>query len=180
MSSQTLFLNIEKHFEAIDLCLKNQCIMPALILIYSGIDILATLGMPKDKKQSTRQDYIKWCEQFIIPQNLLNCTATDLYAARCSIVHTYTAESGLSRDGKANEIVYAWGNREPEPFQNALDKLGLPQRVIHVETLLKAFRFATEEFLKIPLENEELLELMNKRSLKFFKNQTDESWRKIL
>ena len=105
MGHKALLENISRHNKAIDLCLSNHLRMPALILIYSGIDIMAALGRPRDKDEATRSDFIEWCDSFMLNGSELSCTAIDLYAARCGIVHTYTMNSRLSKQGKAKEIV---------------------------------------------------------------------------
>jgi hypothetical protein len=52
--------------------------MPALILIYAGIDIFASLARPKSKKKVTRKNFIEWCEKYIPPSGKLSCTGIDL------------------------------------------------------------------------------------------------------
>jgi hypothetical protein len=81
--------NISNHFNAINLCLSNNLRMPALVLIYSGIDMLAALGRPQSNPNVTRKDFINWCEHYLVPAGFNQCTPIDLYAARCGVVHTY-------------------------------------------------------------------------------------------
>jgi hypothetical protein len=101
MMSDSLSKNIEIHMKAIELCMENHLRTPALILIYAGIDIFSALGRPIEKEFSTRDVFIDWCERYMLPNGNLQCSAPDLYAARCSIIHTSTAHSRLSKDGKA-------------------------------------------------------------------------------
>ena len=177
MSKEALFENTGKHLKAIELCIESHCRMPALILIYTGIDIFASLARPKTKKKVTRQDYIEWCEKYILSSGNFSCTGIDLYAARCGVVHTYTMESQLSEEGKAREIIYAWGNREPEDLKGVLDTVGLTQLVIHIEALAGAFREGVAQFLSELDENKERAELVVKRSGKLFMDQPNEFWR---
>ena len=177
MNKEALFDSIENHFKAIDLCIENHCRMPALILIYAGVDIFASLSRPDNKDKATRQDYIDWCEKYISPKSNLSCTGLDLYAARCGIVHTYTMESQLSEEGKARELIYAWGDRKPEDLQAVLDKVEFTQRVIHIETLSRSFREGVADFLS-ELENDNARAAMViRRAGKLFKDQPDEFWR---
>ena len=177
MSQETLFENISNHFQAIEICLKNHFRMPALILIYSGIDIFASLGRPADKDKTTRKDYIRWCDNYLIPQGKVSCSALDLYAARCGVVHTYSMESSLSEEGKANEIVYAWGNRKPEDLQEVIDKVGFTQRVVHIETFAQAFREGASKFLAELDGDSEKADLVVSRAGKLFKDNQEEFWR---
>lgn len=171
MNKDALFENVARHFQAIELCLQNHCRMPALILIYSGIDIFASLARPKAKDKATRKDYIDWCEKYILPKGSLSCSAIDLYAARCEVVHTYTMESTLSEEGKANEIVYAWGNRKPEDLQKAIDSAGFTVRVIHIETLAQIFREGASDFLSELDDDPARAALVISRAGKLFKEQ---------
>lgn len=177
MTQETLFENIENHFKSIEICLQNHLRMPALILIYSGIDIFASLRRPADKDKATRKDYIEWCDTYLIPQGKLSCTGIDLYAARCGVVHTYTMESDLSDNGRANEIVYAWGNRKPEDLQEVIDKAGFTQRVLHIETLAEVFREGASNFLYELDADSVCAGLVVSRAGKLFKDNQEEFWR---
>lgn len=174
LSKETLIENVSKHFQAIEVCLQNHLRMPALILIYSGIDIFASLGRPADKDNATRKDYIEWCENYIIPQGKISCSGVDLYAARCGVVHTYTMESSLSEEGKAKQIVYAWGNRKPDDLQEVIDKVGFTQRVIHIDILAEVFREGASIFLSELDSDPERAELVVSRAGKLFRDQPDE------
>ena len=96
MSKTALEENVEKHFLAIDLCLENSLLMPALVLIYNGIDTFAALNREAKKDKVTRDDFINWCDRYIFPGNNLECSGQDLYAARCGILHTYIAVPDLN------------------------------------------------------------------------------------
>ena len=150
--------------------------MPALILIYSGIDIFASIGRPADQAHTTIKDYIDWCDSYLIPQGKLSCSGVDLYAARCGVVHTYTMESSLSKEGKAREIVYAWGNGKPEDLQEIIDKASFTQRVVHIETLAEVFREGALNFLSELGADSERADLVVFRAGKLFKDQPKEFW----
>ena len=101
MSDSVLLHNIANHLRAIHLCLDNHLRMPALILIYSGIDIMAALSRPAAAEKVVRADYIAWAERYMRCQERLGVSGIELYAARCGVVHTATADSQLSNEGKA-------------------------------------------------------------------------------
>jgi hypothetical protein len=177
MNNEALIENIERHLNAIDLCLKNHLRMPALILIYSGIDIFAALGRPAKKEFSTRKDFIEWCDRYMLQISGLSCSAIDLYAARCGIVHTYTMHSNLSKDGTAKEIIYSWGSQAPDPLQEVINMIGKPVYVIHIETLASKFKIGVMEFVSEVYKDQERLNLVLSRSSKLFKEQPKEFWR---
>ena len=125
MSEKSLQENIVAHLSSIELCLQHHYRMPALILIYSGIDIFSSLALPIEKEDGTRQDFINWTEKYITGVENFGCDAIDLYAARCGVVHANTATSSLSRKNQAKIILYAWGNRTPESLQTLVDTVGI-------------------------------------------------------
>lgn len=145
--------------------------MPALILIYSGIDIFASLSISKDKRKATRQDYIDWCNNYILSNRDLGCHGIDLYAARCSIVHTYTMNSNLSENGKATEIVYSWGKAEPDELQAKLDLAGLNACVVHLDTLAAALREGVTVFIEELEHDKSKADLVINRARKLFKDR---------
>jgi hypothetical protein len=58
--------------------------------------------------------FIVWVEKYILASRRFECSALDLWAARCGIVHTMSASSRLSREGKVHEVIYVnrGGDRE--------------------------------------------------------------------
>lgn len=105
---------LEKNFlgllTTIETCFKDKKILPGLILLYAHIDIVASLNRPPSKDEGTRQDFKDWVNQYLLPNSSLSCSADDLYAARCGLVHSYIAEARLTRSGNAKQIFYAWGD----------------------------------------------------------------------
>ena len=177
MSVEALLENVERHLQAINLCVENKLRMPALVLVYTGIDIFAALNRPTEKNSGTRQDFIGWCEAYLLPESGLKCTGVDLYAARCGIVHSYTADSQLSRENKATQLIYSWGDQSPAPLQNVLEKIKIPAHVVHIESLVAAFKRATRVFFSEIREDSQRRDLVVARAGKFFKDQPREFWR---
>jgi hypothetical protein len=132
---------------AIEHCLDGKFIMPALILIYSTIDNLAWLAPDVTHDDVTRSDFISWVGKFLLPGSGLSCTGTDLYAARCATLHSYSAESKLSREGRAQEIYYAWGISDEKELQRAIELVGTHDATaIHVDRLFAALRLGADAF----------------------------------
>ena len=141
MSKESLKENIFKHFLAIDLCIDKGLLMPALILIYSGIDSLASLNRMPEKKKVTREDFKEWCDKYLLPKSGLECSSIDLYAARCSILHTNTAVSDLSMKEEASELIYCIGDiSEREAYQRIDKKYPRKTVIINIGDLDKAFK----------------------------------------
>lgn len=79
----------------------------ALILIYAGIDAMASLERPDDSS-IVREYFVKWVDTYMDFESG-SVPAIDLYGARCGMVHTYGAISKLSKAGKARSIGYTVG-----------------------------------------------------------------------
>lgn len=140
--------------EAIGGCLERKQFLPALILIYAGIDIVASAE--RHQSEGTKASFTRWVDSYLSPNKALGCTAVELYAARCGILHTSTADSNLSRAGKARKIYYAWGNASASDLSETANRLGTTDVVaVHIGELRDAFRQAalkwTAEVLADPV-----------------------------
>ncbi|MFQ5723509.1 MAG: hypothetical protein ACE5G6_03370 [Terriglobia bacterium] len=150
-------------FAAIRLCLQKKCISSAIALAYSAIDVLSWLAMPANKFEVTRQDFISWADQYVVPGSSLDCSGTDLYGARCGIVHTLTPVSRMSQEGRAMPIAYSWGNQPPYRREH-LERLGVQWLMLHVETLCDAVEQGASRFWDEVEKDNARLDLINKRA----------------
>jgi len=77
--------------DAICMCGVKKYHESVLVLLYSAIDALSWLYSDQMdvNKRNVGDDYKKWVITFLLP-NLegYNCTATEIYLARCSVLHT--------------------------------------------------------------------------------------------
>lgn len=89
---------------AIDLLHHEGLYAQLLTILYSAIDTMAWLDSPED--WASGANFQSWVTQYLLPGSRLRCTAPDLWAARCGVVHTRTARSGGSVGGRAREIWY--------------------------------------------------------------------------
>lgn len=127
-------------------CIKNKYFVPSLALIYSGIDIMAWFDLPINQQDVTGKDFISWAEKYLLPNSNLECNAVDLWAARCGIIHTSSFSSKMSREGKAKEIYYAWGNKRVEDLKKIILFYRKDAAAIHIDDLFNAFKVGIEEF----------------------------------
>lgn len=74
-----------------------------------------------DKIQGVRERFTALCDNYILPGSGIQCAALDLYAARCSVLHTLGWESDLSKSGKARSVFYSFGTDDPMLAQTALE-----------------------------------------------------------
>lgn len=90
----------------IEVAIASGCHGSAVVLIYSGMDSMAFLAMPKEQTDVTGKDFIDWADRYIRFPCKDQLTGADLYGARCAMVHTYSVYSRMSRDGEARVIGY--------------------------------------------------------------------------
>ena len=94
--------HVDDIARAINLCMDQGHVLPTLVLIYASIDILASLGRPAGQEDVSRAHYVGWAEKYLLPAGNIPCTGLEIYAARCALLHTYGAESRLSRRGRGS------------------------------------------------------------------------------
>jgi len=128
----------------IQVCVKNQCLVSAVALIYSCIDSLAALTRPTHQKDTTRTQFIDWVNTYLLPESFMKCAAEDLYGARCGILHTYSPDSLLRRNGHAKPLVYCW---KSGPAPDAEIPMPPDAIVITVEDLMASLERAIIKFL---------------------------------
>lgn len=132
--------NLVEHLAAIEDCLQKRRILSCLCLLYSGIDVVASLErMPR---ASIKSMFVRWVEDNMLKARPMPCTALELYAARCGILHTFTADSDLSRKGSVRRIIYAWGSSKAEDLAEVTKALGRDEVAVHVRELIDSFRTA--------------------------------------
>lgn len=130
--------NVETLVTTIDDCLQRRQLLPALALLYTAMDVLASLERRDD--EGVRQSFTRWVDKFIVQPGSVPCNALELYGARCGVLHTYTADSDLFKKGHVRQLYYAWGTESSATLQRSIDALGKPAVAIHVDELVDAFR----------------------------------------
>lgn len=148
MTRHTLETQSKHLISAIDLCLEKDLIAPGLILTYSTMDIMAWLDREETHPDVQRDDFIRWVQTYMLPDSELSCTATDLYAARCSLLHSCSTESRLSREGGASQIFYSYGEAGEQDLQALIDwEAGTDAKAVHVDRLVSALKTGIDRFL---------------------------------
>lgn len=119
-------------------CLDRDLPMPALVLIYSLIDSFAWAVDPKEANTRTR--FENWLTKYVYPASPLPCTPTELYAARCAVLHTLTSKGHLHIKGKLREIAYAWGAAKTRTLSEAAVIANVSDRYVglHLNEFLDA------------------------------------------
>jgi hypothetical protein len=142
-----LLATFETCFKAMDLLERERLIQPCLVVLFSTMDAAAWLSVAGDGDVS-RDEFVRWVDHYVLPGAPLRCGALDLYAARCAMLHSMTAFSRLSREGKARTLSYAWGSASVEDLHIVIRFLGRTDIVgIHLSELKDALRSGFQSFL---------------------------------
>jgi hypothetical protein len=166
---ESLYQNLIALNKGIELCLANRLILPALMLIYTGIDIVGSLE--RTKGEGTKASFVRWVDCYMLKAKPLECTALELYAARCGVLHTASAESDLSRSGKVRIVCYAWGSASSKDLQSASTLLGREKDVsIHVSDLFEAFRLGLADYFNELHEDLDRQKVVHEQIIKVFHN----------
>lgn len=147
-------------------------IVPALLLIYAGIDILGAIDRPRDKAVQSGEDFKAWADRYMSPEKSLGCTSDDLWGARCGLLHSYTSESRTSQMGSAKMVFYSWGIGKSEDYNLLLQQSGFDDTAVavQVETLHKCFSNGIFRFVASLETDNDQRELVYGRANKFFKH----------
>lgn len=168
MSWHTFQANLASFEQAIQTCFQKRLHLPALVLAYSLIDHLAWINMPDAQQDVTRDDFGDWVEKYVLSGSGLRCTALDLYAARCALLHTHAAESRLTRHSAAKQVFYAWGKADVQVLEQlAVVKSG-KACAVRIEALLGAISDGKQRFLADIEKDADLKPRAVRRSAKIF------------
>ena len=116
--------------------------LPLLILVYSAIDQLSWLVA--ERNEHGPGDFKAWVNKYIKPEDTLNCTAEQMWAARNGILHMGTAESKNTRNG-VKKIGYFIGSAKTSTNDDYV--------LVSLDNLIKRFMTVSMEFaeeLKTP------------------------------
>jgi hypothetical protein len=120
--------------------------LQCLVVLYSAIDTLAWSTVPQGDVRRT--DFISWVERYMRPQEQLGCTAADLYAARCGLLHSSSAQSRMSRSGEATELWYATSEDRVPQLQGFAERKGANAKVVGITPLVQAFADGSQAFVE--------------------------------
>jgi hypothetical protein len=138
-----------KTLSAIRLLFNNQLYDHCLILIYSSIDVFGLLDAEDNVTSATRSTFKSWARNYMKLEQL-NITDTDVYAARCSVLHTHTTQSDLSSSRQAKELIYLLGNKENSQIQKIKDdpRIGETHQYVFFDELVSALSSGMADFME--------------------------------
>jgi len=131
---------------AIKLCMSEHLWLPALVLVYALIDAMAWIARDPAKEYVTQNDFVTWCNRYLLIPPMSDCSGEDLYAARCGILHSHIAESRLMREEKARPLSYQLPSGETlVPIHTASAMMGT---IVQLESFIAALDLAAERFVE--------------------------------
>ena len=147
LMNDAFYKNTVGLIESIEDCLRKRRVLPCLALLYTGLDVMASLD--RQPHESQKAAFLRWVNRYVLRPQPLSCTAVELYAARCGILHAFTAESDLSLQGKARKLIYAWGSAAAEDLAKTTTLLKRDDLVsVHVRDLIDAFRHGIADYVQ--------------------------------
>lgn len=152
----------------IEACLEKRLMMPALALIYSGIDVLGWLA--SSVEYASRPSFLDWVENYLLKAVPLNRTALDLWGARCGILHTLTGKAKPMPGEQPRQICYAYSTAEIQKIQRSIDlgKMGHKYVAIHLDDLWEAWRIGVVRFMEEMGKDPEMKSRVLKKAGKFY------------
>ena len=166
------YQNYKQNIDGISLCINSGQIFPAITLIYSSIDIMGWMAFGDIQVEKR---FTNWIDTWMYKNRKLEATSNDLYAARCAILHTLSPDSTLSKKGKANIVVYAWGTADLNNYKEVAKHKGIhEQTFVHVNDLFAIFKEGIESFLADVNSNSELQLAFNERIDMSYENISDD------
>lgn len=168
---ENLFKNYYQVIQATDDCLKNNMNMPALILIYTAIDSASWIASD-DPNEAVGTRFQNWVNKWMLKSKRLKCSAEELYAARCGVLHTLTPNSKLSENKGVRKIAYAWGKAKHEDLEESISSISMSKSIvsIHINDLYWAFREGFADYLELVFSNKESKEKFLNKSGQHFVN----------
>ena len=148
MLKQNPLLRFSQIFSAIDYCLAEQLILPALVLIFTAIDSIAWAAS-EDDNSGVGNRFQSWVNTWMLQKYPLPCTAIELYAARCGVLHTLTPNADLNKDKNIRRISYAWGTANQKDLEESINRLEFPGLVaVHVNDIYSSLKNGFDDYIE--------------------------------
>jgi len=151
--------------KAINLLLIEGHTLAALILLYTSIDTFGSLLRPAHEIETKGAYFKQWADSYMAQLQQLGCSSEELWGARCGLLHTHTASSKLSHQGKVRQIHYSRGSVSPE-LKLHLDKQG--KLFIDVDELANCFEKGIQNYFTAICHDSELKQRAYHHASKLF------------
>jgi hypothetical protein len=147
-------------------CHEADATLAQIALCYMCIDAMAYVSMPKNKRKNTGQDFIDWVDKYLEsdPIQPYQYSGKDLWAARCSYLHTFSASADYhDKHPDVVKIIYHIGN------SHGFDPVNAPgYALLEISTFSNDVVSAVQKFLKEMNDNSLNRKIYSERLNAFF------------
>ena len=112
---------------------------PGLVLLHSAIDIISSLSRPISSADTSGEIFKNWVNTYMLPDSSLNCSAADIWGARCGILHTLSLSSRGSRTKEAKPLSFLNKESGVARLQEICDRRGHDITIVAIPTYMRAF-----------------------------------------
>ena len=150
---------LERTFISIEILLQRNLFNQALIIMYSAIDTMA--WSCKDIGDAERKDFYAWCERHMELEDI-GITPLDLYAARCSMLHSNSVHSWNTEMGNCLPFFYVT-NPGSKPLQDYAPLSAQEWIVVDLHVLLERFWSGCMEFRRRAMLRPQIRDIVTRR-----------------
>ena len=97
---------IKQTYESILLLHRKGFHGQSLVVFYSAIETLGLLMAKVDVVSASSHTFKSWVKEYLLPCGDYDFDESDMWGARCAVLHTFTTESDLSRANKLKQMQY--------------------------------------------------------------------------
>jgi hypothetical protein len=120
-SEETAIVKGVMHLlEEIVSCQDAGATVAAAAMVYVCIDTMAFLSLPAGQTTQEKKDFIKWVDTYLNadPIQKYQYRGIDVYAARCSLLHAFSAETEAHRKDPSI-VMFGYADNGPHAFDAA-------------------------------------------------------------
>lgn len=144
----------------INIAIENKGYRSALILIYCGIDAMASLSRPKAHKCSKTQDFKNWAENYFHVEGETKITPDEWWAARNGWIHAYTIVINKHKNHGIRSLGYTVGGY---PYVRYNPKVTPNLVMVDILGMRDTFFTGIDKFLSDSLSNPSKKQLIEER-----------------
>ncbi|MGE6992670.1 hypothetical protein [Stutzerimonas zhaodongensis] len=165
--TQNFYNSYLQTLQAIEYCENNHLQTPALVMLYSAIDSVSWLSSSNPK--ASGKAFKAWVSEWMLKDPRIKCTAEELYAARCGLVHTLTPTSSLTQRG-IRKVAYAWGSASSQRLEELIDSVDAASELVavHLSDLIQVFRNGMADYLEYVSEDSQRKEAFEAKCREHF------------
>ena len=104
-------------------CYSNKCFTATVSLSFVLIDLMGSICMAPELVDTTKDQFIDWVDRYLkaAEGQEYQYRGIDIYAARCGLLHTYTAEAALHRK-HGSIIIFSYDDGRKHRYNPTIDK----------------------------------------------------------